>query len=143
MSLFMACTSMLLLASRTFNSLMTQVMLPILASIWCFCSASFSTSLSPWWELLLIALYGEKVLRFLFIWCIILANMLAMAFFMSTMTSFMFSSPQQLSMAFSFCHFWVISWSMPPRATEVRERTTNSFMLSMLVFRAVAEDYPH
>merc|ERR1719341_1794674 len=46
MSLFMACTSMLLLASRTFNSLMTQVILPILASIWCFCSASFSTSLS-------------------------------------------------------------------------------------------------
>merc|ERR1719361_1330895 len=45
--LFMACTSMLLLASRTFNSLMTQVMLPILASMWCFCSASFSTSLSP------------------------------------------------------------------------------------------------
>merc|ERR1712088_577577 len=29
---------MLLLASRTFNSLMTQVMLPILASIWCVCS---------------------------------------------------------------------------------------------------------
>merc|ERR1719285_25740 len=46
-SLFMAWISMLLLASRTFNSLMTQVMLPILASIWCFCSASFSTSLSP------------------------------------------------------------------------------------------------
>merc|ERR1712203_373205 len=43
MSLFMACTSMLLLASKTFNSLMTQVMLPILASMWCFCSASFST----------------------------------------------------------------------------------------------------
>merc|ERR1711909_49007 len=114
MSLFMACTSMLLLASRTFNSLMTQVMLPPLASIWCFCSASFSTSLSPrsrlspaallkrmefimffifiiciiifivsilespWWELLLMELYGEKVLRF-FIWCIILANMLAMS----------------------------------------------------------------
>merc|ERR1712032_1792125 len=46
-SLFMAWISMLLLASRTFNSLMTQVMLPILASMWCFCSASFSTSLSP------------------------------------------------------------------------------------------------
>merc|ERR1712156_563338 len=44
MSLFMACTSMLLLASKTFNSFMTQVMLPILASMWCFCSASFSTS---------------------------------------------------------------------------------------------------
>merc|ERR1719242_1720901 len=44
MSLFMACTSMLLLASRTFNSLMTQVMLPILASMWCFCSASVSSS---------------------------------------------------------------------------------------------------
>merc|ERR1712039_553630 len=47
MSLFMAWTSMLLLASNTFNSFMTQVMLPILASMWCFCSASFSTSLSP------------------------------------------------------------------------------------------------
>merc|ERR1719234_360210 len=46
-SLFMAWISMLLLASRTFNSLMTQVMLPILASMWCLCSASFSTSLSP------------------------------------------------------------------------------------------------
>merc|ERR1712088_842188 len=98
MSLFMACTSILLLASS-----------------WCFCSASFSTSLSPrsrlspaallkrmelnmffifiiciiifivsilespWWELLLIALYGEKLLRFFFIWCIILANMVAMS----------------------------------------------------------------
>merc|ERR1712156_393625 len=33
MSLFMAWTSMLLLASKTFNSFMTHVMLPILASI--------------------------------------------------------------------------------------------------------------
>ena len=52
-SLFMACTSMLWLAFRTFNSL-TQVVLPILASVLCFCSANFSTrrlqqpSLSAW-----------------------------------------------------------------------------------------------
>merc|ERR1712037_697822 len=115
----------------------------IMFFIFIICIIIFIVSIleSPWWELLLIALYGEKLLRVLFIWCIILANMVAMAFFMSTMTSFMFSSPQQLSMAFSFCHFWVIS-SMPPRATEARARTTNSFIFSMLVFKAVAEDYP-
>merc|ERR1712198_296070 len=53
---------------------------------------------------------------------------LAIAFFISTVYIFMFSEPQQLSMAFIFIHFFIISLSSSATTTAASVRSAKNFI---------------